>query len=476
MSEVTKTRTTAVSEYQRVFDLQKANQQAVADGTANDRIRKIRRLMETVLKYRVEIQEALHKDFRKHPSEVDLTEIYPVTHEAKFAISHLRSWMKDEHVGTPLSLLGTSSWIHYEPKGVVLIMTPWNFPVNITFIPLISAIAAGNCAIIKPSENTPHTSDLILKMISEIFEENEVAVFTGGVEEAKSLLELPFNHIFFTGSPAVGKIVMAAASRHLASVTLELGGKTPTIVDETADVKIAAGRIAGGKFINNGQICIAPDYIYVHRSIIDEFKKCLKEKLLEMFGPDPSKSESYCRIVNARQFDRLSTYLDEGVSSELEIITGGQTDKLQDFIAPTLVSNADDNMQLMQDEIFGPILPIREYEHIDEALNAINKREKPLALYIYSKSGTNIKHIVRHTRAGGTVINHSALHYFNSYLPFGGVNNSGIGKAHGIYGFKEFSNPRGMLKQWSPISALDKLVPPYNKQKQKLIDFTIKWF
>ncbi|MEM8891218.1 MAG: aldehyde dehydrogenase family protein, partial [Bacteroidota bacterium] len=305
-----------------VFAAQQANKMAVANTTAKERIAKLKRLMNTTLKYKQEIRDAMYKDFRKPPSEVDLTEIYVVTSEVKHAVSHLRKWMRPQRVATPISLMGSSSRIKYEPKGVCLIISPWNYPMQLAFGPLISAIAAGNTVIIKPSEHTPHTSVIMRTIIEECFEENEVAIFEGAVETSTELLSLPFNHIFFTGAPEIGKIVMAAAAKHLSSVTLELGGKSPTIVDETANLKAAATRIAWGKFSNNGQICIAPDYLFVHESKKDKFIELLTAKLNEFYEGDAQTSDSYCRIVNNNHFKRIKSYVDDSVSKGANLIHG----------------------------------------------------------------------------------------------------------------------------------------------------------
>lgn len=461
---------------QRVFQLQQAHQQSIASTTAHQRIKKLKALHKALLAHKEALRDALYQDFKKHPSEVDLTEIYPVTGEIKHTISHLEKWMKPTKVGAPLALMGTSSWIHYEPKGVVLIISPWNFPVNLTFGPMVSAIAAGNCIVIKPSENTPATSKVMGTIITELFDESEVALFQGGIATSQDLLALPFNHIFFTGAPSVGKVVMKAAAAHLASVTLELGGKSPTIVDDTADLKAAAKRIAWAKFLNNGQICIAPDYIYVHEDKKDELVKLINHNIKAMYGDEVAKSDSYCRIVNERHFRRINSYIDDAISGDVTIEAGGQVDALDDFIAPTLVSNVNGEMQVMLNEIFGPVLPIITYKVLQTVVDDISSGEKPLALYIYSKSTKNTNFIINNTRAGGTCINHSAMHFFNNNLPFGGDNNSGIGKAHGEFGFKAFSNERGIMKQWSPISAIELMMPPYTELKQKLIDLSIQYF
>lgn len=466
---------TQKSEIQRIFNLQKQNQYTIGNTTAKQRIVKLKKLQNAVNSYRQEIKEALYNDYRKHPSEVDLTEIYPVTSEIKDARRHLRSWMRGERVKTPLAMMGSSSQIKYEPKGVVLIVSPWNFPINLTLGPLVSAVAAGNTVIIKPSEMTPNASMIMKKIISEVFDESEVALVEGGVGTSTELLKLPFNHIFFTGAPSIGKIVMKAAAENLTSVTLELGGKSPTIVDETADIQLAAKRVAWGKYVNNGQVCIAPDYLFVHESkkakFIEEFKKYMST----FYSEDASQESSYARIVNKRHFDRVKGYVDDAVSKGAKVEAGGNFISGQNFISPTLMTNVSKDSTLMTEEIFGPVLPVFGYTDIDQVIEEVNSREKPLALYIYSKKSKNIEHIIANTRAGGTCINHNAAHFFNTNLPFGGSNNSGIGKAHGKEGFKAFSNSRGIFNQHVP-NALDLLTPPYTDFKQKLIDLTIKWF
>ncbi|MEM6964926.1 MAG: aldehyde dehydrogenase family protein [Bacteroidota bacterium] len=466
---------TQAKEITRIFELQKANQFNVGNTNATQRIAKLKKLHEAILRYRPQIKEALYNDFRKHPSEVDLTEIYPITSEIKHIKSNLRSWMKNQKVSTPISMIGSSSYIKYEPKGVVLITSPWNFPFNLTFVPLVSAIAAGNCVILKPSENTPHASALMKKIIEEIFDENEVALVEGGIQTSQSLMTHPFNHIFFTGAPHIGKIVMEAASKHLTSVTLELGGKSPTIIDETANIDTAARRIAWGKFINNGQVCIAPDYVFVHEKQKDAFIAGVKKYTQQFYTENAATEPSYSRIVNHRHFERVKSYVEDALDKGATIEAGGNFDDNQDYISPTIMTNVPKNSTLMTEEIFGPVLPIHTFSNIQAVIDEVNSREKPLALYIYSSSNKNIEKIINNTRAGGTCINHNAIHFFNSNLPFGGSNNSGIGKAHGWFGFQAFSNARGVLKQHIP-NALERLMPPYDDFKQKLIDLTIKWF
>ncbi|MCU0341822.1 MAG: aldehyde dehydrogenase family protein [Spirosomaceae bacterium] len=468
--------TVSVAQIQRIFEAQKAHQYRVGNSPVAERKAKLKALKTAVeVTYRKAIQEALKADFGKHPTEVDLSEIYPVTSEIKHTLANLSQWTAHQRVDTPLAFMGSSSYIKYEPKGVCLIISPWNFPVNLTFGPLVSAIAAGNTAIIKPSEYTPHISDLMAKIIKELFDENEVALVQGGIETSTMLLELPFNHIFFTGAPSIGKVVMVAAAKNLASVTLELGGKSPTIVDETANVKTAAKRIAWGKFLNSGQICIAPDYVLVHESkkeaLVEEISKATKE----FFGENPAQNDQYTRMVNPRHTARVVSYIQDSVLKGAQIRSGGKSDEAASYIQPTIVTDVPMDSALMENEIFGPVLPILSFKTLDEAIGIVQSKEKPLALYIYSSSDKNIAHIIQNTRAGGTCINFNDVHYFQHNLPFGGSNNSGIGKAHGFFGFQSFSNARAVYRQHIP-AALEMLTPPYNDFKQKMIDLTIKWF
>lgn len=457
-----------------LFEAQREHQYEVARSSAKQRIAKLKRLKEAILQRREAIREAIYADFKKPAAEVDLTEIYAITTEIKHTSRHLRRWMAKHKVGTPLPFLGSRSWVHYEPKGVCLIIAPWNFPLQLAIGPLISAVAAGNTAIVKPSEHTPHTSAITREIVEAVFPPEEVSVVEGAVETASALLKLPFNHIFFTGAPAIGKIVMEAAAKNLASVTLELGGKSPTIVDETADLKIAVRRIAWGKFLNSGQICIAPDYLLVHESQKTEFVKLMAEQLQALYGENAAESDAYNRMVNSRHFERVQAYLEDAKAKGATVEIGGKLNAEDDYIGPTVVSDVPDNAQLMQEEIFGPVLPIRTFRDLQETIDFINAKEKPLALYIYSKSNRNISRVIQGTRAGGTCINNNDVHFMQPNLPFGGSNNSGIGKSHGWYGFEAFSNARAVYRQYLP-GSLEILMPPYTKWKQQIIDFTIKW-
>ncbi|WP_179351241.1 aldehyde dehydrogenase family protein [Winogradskyella vidalii] len=462
--------------YFELFIKQRQNQFAVGNTTYKQRVRTLNKLQHAIeTTFREQIQQALQNDLGKPVVETELTEIYAIVGDIKHTKTHLKRWMKNQRVETPMSMLGSSSYIKYEPKGVCLIISPWNFPFNLTFGPLVSAIAAGNTAIIKPSEMTPHSSALMAKIIAEVFSEDEVALVQGEVEVSTQLLKLPFNHIFFTGSPQVGKIVMEAASKQLASVTLELGGKSPTIVDKTANIDKAAKKIMWAKFLNCGQICVSPDYVLIDESVKAEFISACKKWLHSYYDNNPKASDSYGKIVTDKHFERLSSYLENAKALDAKFDVGGETDRTSRYIAPTLISDLKPEATLLEEEIFGPILPIVTYESLDVAMAYINSKERPLALYIYSRSKANIKRIMNNTRAGGTCINNSVLHYANHNLPFGGVNNSGIGKSHGFYGFKAFSNERSVLKQHT-FGVTELLFPPYTNMKEKLARLTIKWF
>lgn len=463
------------NKYVTIFESQQLNQYAIGNSTLKERKTKLNSLKKALQnKYKKKFHQALFADLKKPFIETDLTEIYPILGEIKFAKSNLREWMSKNRVPTPMALLGTSSWVKYESKGVCLIIAPWNYPMHLALSPLVSAIAAGNTVIIKPSEMTPNTSTVLAELIADLFDENEVALVQGGVDVSTSLLKLPFNHLYFTGSPAVGKIVMKAAAENLASVTLELGGKSPTIVDKTANIKDAAKKIAWGRFLNCGQTCIAPDYVLVDEEVKEKLINALKTAIVDLFSDDASTSKSYGRIVNGRHLERLKTYLEDAKSKGAKIEIGGNIIASENYIAPTVVSNISDDSLLLTEEIFGPILPIKSYNNVEEAVQYINSNEKSLALYIYSSSKKFENYIIDNTRAGSTCINNNVLQYTNHHLPFGGSNNSGIGKVHGFYGFQEFSNIRSVMKQHT-FGAVQLLFPPYTNLKQRLADFTIKW-
>ena len=462
------------TEIETTFEILKSNQYQLASSTAAQRIAKLNKLHRTLMKYRDEIKDALYQDFRKHPFEVDLTEIYTVTSEIKHARRNIRKWMGKHRVATPLALIGSRSYIHYEPKGVVLIISPWNFPFTLTFGPLVAAISAGNAVVLKPSEQTPHATMVMQKIVEEVFDKNEVVLFPGGIQTSQILLALPFNHLFFTGSSRVGKIVMEAASKHLASVTLELGGKSPTIVDASADINQAARRIACAKYLNNGQICVAPDHVYVHADIREKFVQTVIDHLKKFFGEDPSTASSYARLVNKDHFKRVNGLLENAIQNGASIRVGAEVNLRENYVAPTVLTDTSESSEIMQEEIFGPLLPVQTFTDISDLIELLNCREKPLAMYIFSRNKKNIRQLISGTRSGGTGINHCGIHFFNLHLPYGGSNFSGIGKSHGWFGFESFSNARAIYNQILP-SALDILMPPYNRFKQKILDLTIKY-
>jgi aldehyde dehydrogenase (NAD+) len=423
------------------------------------------------------IQQAIYSDFRKHATEVNATEIFPALDEIKHAIDHLGDWSRPKKVDAPITMLGTRAEIMYEPKGQCLIISPWNYPFNLSVGPLISALAAGNIVMLKPSELTPHTSALIKKMCAEIFTENEVAVCEGGPEVSQALLKLPFDHIFFTGSPTIGKIIMKAAAEHLTSVTLELGGKSPTIVTKTARLKDAAERIAVTKFINNGQTCIAPDYVLVHQSVAESFINLLKQEIIARFseeGKSFQESPYYARIVNEKHFVRLSNLIQDAIQKGAKLEMTGPVDQHDRFIHPMILSQVPSDALVMEEEIFGPILPVVVYETIDEALEIINKKPKPLALYYFGKNNAELARVRQETSSGAICINDCAIQFLNHNIPFGGVNNSGIGKSHGHYGFLAFSNEKPVVRQRNGFTSFTLFYPPYTERVGKLMDWLLK--
>lgn len=446
---------------------------------AEERIARLKKVRTWIKDHQQEVRDALKNDFGKPEPETDLSEIFPVTAEINHSIKHLKKWMSPKSVSTPLPMLGTSSKIYVEPKGTSLIISPWNYPFNLTIGPLISALSAGCTAIIKPSEMTPHTSGLIVRMISELFKPNEVAVILGEVDVSQTLLQLPFDHIFFTGSPAVGKIVMKAAAEHLTSVTLELGGKSPVIVHEDANCKDAAEKLIWGKYVNCGQTCIAPDYVLVHKSKQETLLSEMKVALQKMYDPDfkgIDQSPDMARIINDKHFERLRRYTEDAVGKGAEIAFGGKTNSKTRYIEPTILINLTDEMLVMQEEIFGPIFPIVSYSTLEEAISYVNSKPKPLALYYFGAKSEDTYKVLRETSSGNAVINDCVIHYLHMELPFGGVNNSGIGKAHGYYGFLAFSNEKGVLKQRVGLNNVTLLRPPYGIRAKQIIASLIKWF
>jgi aldehyde dehydrogenase (NAD+) len=463
----------------RVFQEKKTAFKKLRLQSVRERKARLNKLRSWIKANRGAIRLAMHADFRKPAAEVDTTEVLPVLDEIKQALENLGQWTTPKKVDAPLTMLGTRSVIMYEPKGVCLIISPWNYPFNLSVGPLVSALAAGNTVILKPSEMTPHISALIKKMSQEVFTENEVTVIEGGTQTSQELLNLPFDHIFFTGSPSIGKVVMKAAAENLTSVTLELGGKSPTIVTQSANVSEAAQRIAVTKFINNGQTCIAPDYILAHKNIAADLINQLKEQIPALFGgldKNIADSPDYARIVNEKHFARLSDLLREAESKGAKVETGGAMDFSQRFIHPVVLSNVSHKSRIMEEEIFGPILPVITYNSLDEAIDYINNKPKPLALYFFGSNRSEINRVKNETSSGSVCINDCAIQFLHPYLPFGGVNTSGIGKSHGHAGFLAFSNEKPVLRQRSGLTAFRFFYPPYTKAVQRMIDWVLKLF
>ncbi len=445
----------------------------MARTTPAERIRKLRRLHDAILRHQHDIREAVWADLRKGPTEADITEIGTVNTEIRHVIRHLRSWMAPRHTAAPMVLFGTRSEVRYEPKGVCLIISPWNFPINLTLIPLVSAIAAGNCVVIKPSEHAPASSALLGRVVAELFPPEEVCLVEGDADVAQQLLELPFNHIFFTGSPHIGKKVMEAAARHLTSVTLELGGKNPVIVDETADLDHAAAQLAWINAMNAGQSCVECDYVLVHHSVHDTLVEKTARAIEKQYGASPEArkaSPDLCRLIHDRHFERTRQFLDDAVSKGGKVAFGGHTDATERYLEPTLLTGVPDDALLWTDEIFASLLPFRPYDTLDEAIAFVRQIPQPLAFYVFSRNKANIRTLIRESRAGTTAINDLALQFYNPHLPFGGVNFSGIGKGHGHFAFLEFSNARSIVRQnrLFPLTRLFR--PPYEKHP-----LAVKW-
>lgn len=460
-----------------ILQLQRSSVNRLRNSSAAERIQKLKLLKAYILSHQEEICQAMFDDFRKPASEVLIAEIFAIKHEINHTITSLKSWMAPQKATTPLFLMGTNAHIQKESKGTTLIISPWNYPLNLSICPLVLAIAAGNAVVVKPSELTPHVSAFIKKMLISLFDKSEVYVFEGEANVATFLLQQKFDHIFFTGSPMIGKRVMEAASRHLTSVTLELGGKSPAIIDESCDLEAAAKKIVWGKFFNNGQTCIAPDYLFVQESVYLRFLELLRESIQVSFGKNNKEiqaSKDYCRIVNQRHFKRLMLLLEDAISKGAQVFTGGEADEVDSFISPTIITNLTNDMQLMEDEIFGPILPVLSYKSLEDVVNQINSKEKPLSLYIFSKNNEFQDYVLTNTSSGTAVVNDCLIQFGHPSLPFGGVNHSGIGKTTGYFGFLEFSNQKAVLVQ--KTNLLKMIYPPYTNRVKWLIEKMVKWF
>ena len=459
---------------QRTFSALQARVPAQRMLSAQERIARLDALYAEIWRRRDDLKRAMWNDFRKPAEEVDLTEIFVVKSEIKTVKQGIRQWMKPKRVPGGLALVGSASWVRPEAKGVVLIISPWNYPMQLVFRPLVAAIAAGCTAMIKPSELTGQTAQWVAEVVSAVFNPDEVSVVQGGVDTATHLLNLPFNHMYFTGSPAVGKLVMRAASQHPCSVTLELGGKSPVIVDDRIDLESVAKKVAWAKLSNAGQICVAPDYVLIPSVRKSAFVDALKQAMMELYPGAMDTNKDFQRIVAPHHAERIARLVDDAVARGAEVHVGGAHDPQQCFVHPTVLSNVDGQSEILEEEIFGPVLPIVTYDSLDEAVDFVNERPTPLALYVFSKRKAFVNDVLNRIQSGGVSINNCVLHVSSTHLPFGGLGNSGIGSGHGAFGFTEFTHLRGVYEQRiDGAGAL--LMPPYTAWKTKLIDRLLRW-
>jgi aldehyde dehydrogenase (NAD+) len=437
----------SLSDMKRIFDLQQQHQWNMKASSADKRKTLLSKLRDAVGAHSDKIIEAVKKDTRKPEMEVGITEVANVVANIDRNINNLDEWMRPLDVPSSLDP-DDSAQILYEARGVCLILGPWNFPLGLVFGPLAAAVAAGNCCMVKLTDLCPATASVAGKIISEVFDEKEVALFEGEVDVATALLELPFNHIFFTGSTRVGKLVMAAAAKNLATVTLELGGKSPVIIDDGADVEKIAGDLAGAKQFNGGQACICPDYVFVKENqketLVNTFREKVKENLYDEDGN--IKKENIAQIVNPQNFARVKGLFEDAVAKGACVAVGGELEEGDLTVHPTMLTDVTPDMAILQEEIFGPVLPVMTYDDLEEAIEYIERRDKPLALYVYSPNQDNIDRILKRTSSGGVTVNGVFSHYLENNLPFGGVNGSGMGSYHGHFGFKAFSHERAVYR------------------------------
>ncbi len=430
-------------------------------------------LLKAIVKAKNEICEALHSDLRKNPTESLLTEVYPAVMEINYFINNLSKLVKPKRVKTPLPLKGTSARTELIPRGQVLIISPWNYPFNLCMLPLIDAIAAGNVVVLKPSEYTPQTNQIVKKLIEQTFTPEEVFVAEGDAEVSQFLISLAPHHVFFTGSSEVGKKVMKSAADHLCTITLELGGKSPAIVDSSADLDQAASAIMWGKCLNAGQTCIAPDYLLVEKKIAEKLKEKLKQKTKE-FYPDKNYDDMAV-IISSRHFEKLCELYKKALTAGANLVHGGEFFSESRLFAPTILDKIQTDNPIMQAEIFGPILPILEFEKPAEAISIVELFPRPLAMYLFSKNQKTIDSYLSAITCGGVCINDTLQHVANHHLPFGGINQSGTGQYHGIHGLNEFSHQRSILeRKWN--LGNHQIFPPYTETKEKILGRLLSFF
>jgi len=461
----------------RLFESHARRALMLRASTFAERRRKLTDLLAAILERKDAILAAAHRDLGKHPTETNITEVLPLVGEVKHAIANLKRWMKPHRISPTIAALGTQSRVVYQPKGRCLIISPWNYPLSLALGPLVSAVAAGNTVILKPSEFTPDTNRVVKDIIGAVFARDEVAVVEGDAQVATHLLTRAFDHIFFTGSPSVGKKVMAAAAHHLASVTLELGGKSPVIVDAGADLRSAAEHIIWGKMVNAGQTCIAPDYAYVHRDVVDQFVDLCCDTIATRFGKSDAEIKSspdFPRMIHRRHAERVAQLIDEAVQAGSQLVCGGASDTEARYVAPTLLRCVPADTQIRREEIFGPVLPILVFDSLDVVIAEINSAPKPLAIYAWTRNKHTVEALQTNTSSGSLCVNLCLQQFAQHNLPFGGVNTSGIGNAHGFFGFKAFSHERAVMSA-GPLSALKLLFPPYTARTRRLSELLIKY-
>ena len=468
---------------QQTLNLQKKT--FINDGVPSNELRvdRLNRLKTLVEENRYDFIDALNSDFGNRSKNASLmTDVYTIIPEINHAISNIKKWTKNEKRSSnfPFGLLGAKSYIRYEPLGTVGMISPWNFPVNLAFGPLAAIFAAGNQVMHKPSELTPETSNLMKSLCDSYYDESEFATFLGGPEVGAAFSKLHFDHLLYTGSGNVGKHVMNAASQNLVPVTLELGGKSPVVISEGADMKVSAKRIMFGKTMNAGQICLAPDYVLIHKSKKDEFIKYSEEAIKE-FYPTIKDNDDYTSIINERHFDRINSLINDAKEKGADINQinpAGEDFSQQEFykIPPTIITNTTEDMNVMHEEIFGPVLPVVEFDDVDEAIKTINKKDRPLGLYYFGNNTDEQENVLNNTSSGGVTINNVVGHIQQKDLPFGGVGPSGMGRYHSHDGFKNFSNPRAVFKDvgFKMDFSFDKIRPPYKEGFEKFVKSILK--
>ncbi len=472
------TETHADSQITHLFERQRDYIPVLKRKSANERSRQLKGLADFIKENQKSIEEAAFRDFRKPAMEVRAMEIYPVLNELHFIRKNLKKWSRPETVSGGIKFAGTKSKIIKEPKGQVLIISPWNYPFNLSMIPLITAIAAGNSVILKPSEYSAYSSQLLYEFIDTVFDSREAAVVLGESSTAEALIEHPFNHIIFTGSPAVGRKVMRQASANLSDITLELGGKSPALIDFDADLNKAVSSVLWGKMANAGQTCVAPDYLLVPKNRKLEVVKALSEQAKAAYGDTKQiqNGNDYARIVNHRHYQRIMNLLNDALEKGAILAHGGEYVESDRFIEPTIITDVPSDAAIREEEIFGPVLPVITYTSVEQAIDYINRGSSPLASYVFTQNRDKAEEIAASIECGTVIINDFFGSYVNPNLPFGGINESGMGKLHGEYGFKTLSNEKALFHRKRGWTFAELLMPPYRRGRQKLARFFMKYF